>query len=148
MTFGVLAFLQGHATRLLCSRAVPAEVDVPVGEALEIQFMHRLDVAISRVANLGQLPHQRHPNGQAQAALAKQLVRLWLRKVIDDQQMEMFDDAALELLAFAQSNDGIAGAIEHGVDYLECVPRDFRSPKLAKSWDQRVAAITLRTERP
>lgn len=147
LTVDFLAFLQGIDAQHVRSRAIQVGVTLSDGVQAKVVFMHPLDVAISRVANLVHLPQKQDSKGYAQAALARDMLRCWFGKVVQDGQLAMLEAAANELLRFAKTSDGIAGALVHGIDYLPCVPRASLTETAQVQWDRECLAIEAARDR-
>jgi hypothetical protein len=136
----------GLTTKEISRRAV--EMDVPGIGVLRI--MHPVDVLDSRIQNLHLLPEKRTEGGLAQARLAIDVARAFVR-----QQLAARDErAGLRLLEriveIARDIAAIQVFLRYGIDPLEAVPLDdFRTtPALHKRrWPKIVAEVAGRREK-
>ena len=135
-----LSGVVGLTTKDIARRAITLEIP-SIGR---VRVMHPVDLLDSRIQNLHQLPDKRTPAGIAQAGLAIDVVRAYLRDVIGRQG----ERAGLKLLERVADIAGdIAGVrvfLLYAIDPLQAVPLDaFRTtPKLhGQRWPQIVAEV-------
>src|SRR5688572_12333257 len=140
-----LSGVVGLTTKDLARRAV--EIDVP--EIGRLRVIHPIDVLDSRIQNLHLLPEKRTQAGIAQAVLAVDVVRAFIRREIDVRG----ERAGLKLLERAAAIAGDIAAVKvnllHGIDPLAAVPlEDFRTTSAlhSKRWPQIVAEIREKRE--
>lgn len=135
----------GLTTKDVARRAVRMHVP-SVGE---LRVMHPVDVLDSRIQNLHVLPEKRTEAGIAQAALAIEVARAFLRQEI----AATGERAGLKLLeriaAIAADIAAVRVFLLHGIDPLAAVPlEDFRTtPALHRvRWPQIVAEVEEKRE--
>jgi len=141
-------FLSG-VVGLTTKDVVRRAVEVHVRRIGTIRVMHPVDVLDSRIQNLHLLPGKRTPAGIAQARLALEVVRAFIRQVIETSD----ERAGLKLLervaAIAADIASIRVFVLYGIDPLDAVPIDsFRTtPKLHKlRWPRIVAGVRAKRE--
>jgi hypothetical protein len=140
-----LSGVVGLTTKDLARRAL--DVEIPgIGR---LRVIHPLDVLDSRIQNLHLLAHKRTPAGIAQAELAVDVVRAFIRRETE----ERGERVALKLLERVAEIAADIAAVRvfalYGVDPLEAVPiEDFRTtPALHKTrWPQIVGEIGRKRE--
>jgi hypothetical protein len=130
-----LSGVVGLTTKDVLRRAVELEVR-GIGR---LRVMHPVDVLDSRLQNLHLLPEKRDPAGVAQARLAIDTARAYIRREIADQGervalklLERIADIALDIAA-------IRVFLAHGLDPLRAVPlEEFRTTRAlhAVRWPQ------------
>jgi hypothetical protein len=135
-----LSGVAGLTTKDLAHRAV--EMDVP--DVGHLRVIHPIDVLDSRIQNLHLLPEKRTDAGIAQARLAVDVVRAFIRQEIASRsersglkQLERVADIATDLAA-------VRVFLLFGIDPLEAIPiEDFRtSTALHKvRWPQIVTEV-------
>ncbi len=115
----------------------------------ELRVMHPVDVLDSRIQNLHVLPEKRTEAGIAQASLAVEVARAFLRQEIAAHG----ERAGLKLLeriaAIAADIASVRVFLLHGIDPLAAVPlEDFRTtPALHRvRWPQIVAEVEEKRE--
>jgi len=138
-----VAFLSGVAgltTKDLARRAV--EVDVP--DVGHLRVIHPIDVLDSRIQNLHLLPEKRTDAGIAQARLAVDVARAFMRQQIGDRG----ERSGLKLLERVASIAAEIAAVRvfllYGIDPLQAVPlEDFRTTSALHKvrWPQIVAEV-------
>lgn len=135
-----LSRVAGLDTQDLERRAV--EVDVP--EIGRLRVIHPIDVLESRIKNLHLLPEKRTGASVAQARLAVDVARAFIRHTIDVQG----ERAALKLLeriaTIAGEPAGLRVHLGFGVEPLSAVPlEDFRTTSALHSvrWPQVLAEV-------
>jgi hypothetical protein len=138
-----LSGVVGLSTKDVVRRA--AELDVP--QIGRIRVMHPIDVLDSRIANLDLLPEKRTPAGVAQASLAVEVTRAFLRVEVEQRG----ERAGLKLLErVAEIAEDIAAVrvyLTHGIDPLLAVPLDaFRTTRALHRtrWPQIEAQVAGR----
>ena len=113
-----LSGVVGLTTKDLLRRAV--ELEVP--EIGVLRVLHPIDVLDSRIQNLHSLPGKRNAAGRAQAALATDVVRAYIRVEIETRG----ERAALKLLERVVEIAGDISAIKvfllYAIDPLNAVP--------------------------
>jgi hypothetical protein len=135
-----LSGVVGLTTKDLARRAV--ELEVP--EVGRLRVIHPLDVLDSRIQNLHSLPEKRNRAGIAQARLAIDVVRAFVR-----QQIATRDErTSLRLLERVAEIAGDIAAVRvfllYGIDPLKAVPlEDFRTTSALHKvrWPQIVAVV-------
>ncbi len=135
----------GLTTKDVARRAIRLELS-GIGE---LRVMHPVDVLDSRIQNLQLLPEKRTEAGIAQASLAIEVVRAFLRQEITAHG----ERAGLKLLeriaAIAADIAAVRVFLLHGIDPLAAVPlEDFRTtPALHRvRWPQIVAEVEEKRE--
>ena len=140
-----LSGVAGLTTKDLVRRAV--EIEVPaIGR---VRVIHPIDVLDSRIQNLHLLPEKRTPMGIAQAKLAVDVARAFIR-----QQVAVRNErTGLKLLERVAQIAGDIAAVRvfllYGVDPLEAVPlEDFRTTSALHKvrWPQIVAEVGEKRE--
>lgn len=119
-----LAHVIGLSTPAIQRRAI--ELEVP--EIGTLRIMHPLDVLDSRIQNLHRLPSKRNAAGIAQARLAIDMARAFIRSEV----LQFGERAALKLLErivrIGASAAGRHVFLRHDIDPLTAVPLDaFRT---------------------
>jgi hypothetical protein len=133
----------GLTTKDVIRRAV--ELEVPrIGL---VRIMHPIDVLDSRIQNLHLVPEKRTRVGVAQARLAVEVARAFIRETIADTS----ERTALKLLervvAIAEDIAGVRVFLSDGIDPLDAVPLEsFRTtPKLhAEHWPRITSELAKR----
>ena len=141
-----LSGVAGLTTKDLARRAV--EADVPgIGH---LRVIHPVDVLDSRIQNLHLLPEKRTDAGIAQARLAVDVVRAFIRHEIEARG----ERTGLKLLERVADIAGDIAAVRvhllYGIDPLEAIPlEDFRTtPTLHKvRWPRIVAEVAEKREK-
>jgi hypothetical protein len=140
-----LSGVVGLTTKDLARRAI--EMDVP--EIGLLRVIHPIDVLDSRIQNLHLLPEKRTQAGIAQAVLAVDVARAFIRREIGVRG----ERAGLKLLeraaAIASDIAAVRVYLLHGIDPLAAVPlEDFRTTSALhnKRWPQIVAEIREKRE--
>jgi hypothetical protein len=140
-----LSGVVGLTTKDIVRRAV--ELDVP--ELGLIRVIHPIDLLDSRIQNLHLLPEKRTRAGIAQASLAVDVGRAFIRELIGRRG----ERAGLKLLervvAIAEDIAALRVFLLHGIDPLLAVPiESFRTtPKLHKQrWPQIQAELAKQRE--
>jgi hypothetical protein len=135
-----LSGVAGLTTKDLARRAI--EIDVP--QIGRLRVIHPIDVLDSRIQNLHLLPVKRTEAGIAQAKLAVDVVRAFLRREIEAEG----ERTALKLLErVAEIAADIAAVrvfLHYGIDPLAAVPvEDFRTTSALHKvrWPQIVAEV-------
>lgn len=130
----------GLTTQDIVRRAAELDVD-GLGR---IRVIHPVDVLDSRIQNLELLREKRNAMGIAQARLAIEVVKEYMKSVIDSEG----DRAGLKLLervaGMAQETRALRVNLRHGIDPLIAVPIDsFRmTPALqSRRWPQIVQEV-------
>lgn len=141
-----LSGVAGLTTKDIVRRAV--EMDLP-GVGL-LRVMHPIDVLDSRIQNLHLLPEKRTEEGVAQAKLAVDVARAFIRHEITTRD----ERAGLKLLEriveIARDIGAMRVFLLYGIDPLEAVPlEDFRAtPALHKlRWPKIVADLAGKRDR-
>jgi len=135
----------GLTTKDLSRRAV--EMQIPgIGR---LRVIHPLDVLDSRIQNLHLLPEKRNATGIAQAQLAIDVVRAFVRREIATRD----ERAGLRLLERVGEIAGDIAAVRvfllYGIDPLKAVPiEDFRTTASLHKlrWPQLIAEIGAKRE--
>lgn len=137
-----LSGVVGLTTKDVVRRAV--ELEVPRIGILRI--MHPIDLLDSRVQNLHLLPEKRNPAGVAQAELALDVTRAYVRKEIESRG----ERAALKLLErivdIARDIASVRVFLLYGVDPLRAVPLEafHKTPALhTRRWPQIEGEIAV-----
>jgi hypothetical protein len=140
-----LSGVVGLTTKDLARRAI--EMKMP--QIGQLRVIHPLDVLDSRIQNLHLLPEKRTDAGIAQARLAVDVARAFIRKELATRN----ERAALKLLERIADIAGDIAAVRvfllYGIDPLKAVPlEDFRTtPALHKvRWPQIVAEVGEKRE--
>jgi hypothetical protein len=140
-----LSGVAGLTTKDLVRRAI--EIDVP--EIGQLRVIHPIDVLDSRIQNLHLLPEKRTETGVAQAKLAVDVARAFIRHEIDARG----ERSALKLLErvaeIARDIAAVRVYLLYGVDPLEAIPLDdFRTTAALHRlrWPQVVAEIAKKRE--
>jgi hypothetical protein len=140
-----LSGVVGLTTKDLERRAV--EMELP--DVGRLRVLHPIDVLDSRIQNLDLVPEKRTPAGVAQARLAVDVVRAFIRGEIGSRG----ERAALKLLeriaAIAGEIAAVRVYLRHGVDPLEAIPlEEFRTTSaLHKArWPQIVEEVASKRE--
>jgi len=141
-----LSGVAGLTTKDIARRAV--EMEVPgIGR---LHIMHPIDVLDSRIQNLHLLPEKRTDAGTAQAKLAVDVARAFIRHEIATRD----ERAGLRLLERIAEIAGDIGAVRvfvlYGIDPLEAVPLDeFRTTSALHRlrWPRIVADVAARRDR-
>jgi hypothetical protein len=140
-----LSGVVGLATKDIVRRAV--ELEVP--EIGRLRVLHPLDVLDSRIQNLHLLPEKRTRAGVAQARLAVEVVRAYMRDTV----VRRGEPVGLRLLervvAIANDLAAVRVFLLYGIDPLEAVPLEsFRTtPKLHKQrWPRVEQALAQKRE--
>ena len=135
-----LSGVAGLETRDLERRAV--EVDVP--EIGRFRVIHPIDVLESRIKNLDLLPHKRTSAGVAQALLAVDVARAFIRHTIAVQGERVALKLLERIVAIAKEPAGLRVQLRFEVEPLSAVPLDdFRTTSALHSerWPQVLAEI-------
>lgn len=140
-----LSGVVGLSTPAIQRRAL--ELEVPQIGTLRV--MHPLDVLESRIQNLHRLPIKRNAAGIAQARLARDMARAFIRSEV----IEFGERTALKLLErvvkIGASVAGIHVYLRHDIDALAAVPLDaFRTSTALhqRRWPQVQRDITRQRE--
>lgn len=135
----------GLTTKDIGRRA--AELDIP--SLGHIRVMHPIDVLDSRIQNLHALREKRNAMGIAQARLAIEVAREYVKAEIAEQG----ERAALKLVErvveIAQESAGLRVYLRYGIDPLQAIPTgDFRTTPAfhGKRWPQVVRETNDRRE--
>lgn len=135
-----LSGVAGLTTKDLARRAI--EIEIP--EIGNLRVIHPLDVLDSRIQNLHLLPEKRTPAGIAQAGLAVDVVRAFIRHEVVTRD----ERSGLKLLERVAEIAGDMAAVRvfllYDIDPLRSIPlEDFRTtPTLHKvRWPQIVAEV-------
>jgi hypothetical protein len=142
---GFLSGVVGLTTKDLQRRAV--EMDVP--DIGRLRVLHPIDVLDSRIQNLDLLPEKRTPAGVAQARLAVDVVRAFIRGEIRSRG----ERAGLKLLervvAIAAEIAAVRVNLRQGIDPLDAIPlEDFRTTSALHKvrWPQIVEDVAKKRE--
>lgn len=135
------------------AKRMKARAPLVVGDKIEFQVMHPLDVIRSRVANLATLPSKRNEIGAAQTRLAVDVVRDWFRRDAGVGNMAYERSgasgqisalrAAEELIELAHDRDGVSVFREFDIDVLQAIPVDeFATQQFREvRWPQAVGYV-------
>src|ERR1700678_2852043 len=140
-----LSGVVGLTTKDLARRAV--ELEMP--EIGHLRVIHPIDVLDSRIQNLHLLPEKRTDAGIAQARLAVDVVRAFIRQEVATRD----ERAGLKLLERVADIAGDMAAVRvfllYGIDPLKAVPlEDFRTSSALHKvrWPQIVAEVGKKRE--
>jgi hypothetical protein len=140
-----LSGVVGLTTKDLARRAI--ELEVP--EIGQLRVIHPIDVLDSRIQNLHLLPEKRTPAGIAQARLAVDVAREFIRREVATRG----ERVGLKLLERIADIAGDMAAVRvfllYGIDPLKAVPlEDFRTTSALHKvrWPQIVAEVTRQRE--
>jgi hypothetical protein len=135
-----LASVVGLTTKDLVRRA--REIDVP--EIGRLRVMHPIDVLDSQIQNLDILPQKRTAAGVAQARLAVDVVREFIRQEVAAGGQRQGLKLVERVAEIAQDIGAVRVFLLHAIDPLKGVPQgDFRSTRAfrEKRWPQIVAEV-------
>jgi hypothetical protein len=131
-----LSGVVGLTTKDIARRAV--HIEVPgIGE---LRVIHPIDVLDSRIQNLHLLPEKRTSAGIAQATLAVDVARAFIRQEIE----ERGERAGLKLLERVADIAAVRVFLLYGIDPLQAVPiEDFRTTSALHKlrWPQIVGEV-------
>ena len=130
-----LSGVVGLTTKDVVRRAM--ELEVP--KLGLVRVMHPVDVLDSRIQNLDLLPEKRNAAGIAQARLAVDITRDFIRQVITEKDERAGLRLVERVVAIAEDIVAVRVFLLHGIDPLLAVPLDdFRAvPKLhTERWPQ------------
>jgi hypothetical protein len=140
-----LSGVVGLTTKDLARRAI--ELEVP--EIGQLRVIHPIDVLDSRIQNLHLLPEKRTAAGIAQARLAVDVAREFIRREVATRG----ERVGLKLLERVADIAGDMAAVRvfllYGIDPLKAVPlEDFRTTSALHKvrWPQIVAEVTRQRE--
>ena len=140
-----LSGVAGLTTKDLIRRAI--ELEVP--EIGRLRVIHPVDVLDSRIQNLHVLPEKRTDAGIAQARLAVDVARAFVRQEVATRD----ERAGLKLLeriaAIASDIAAVRVFLLYGIDPLQAVPlEDFRTTSALHKvrWPQIVAEVAEKRE--
>lgn len=86
------------------------------------RVMHPVDCLASRISNLRLLPQKRNETGVAQARLAIEIVRGYIRKVLTEGNERHALDLAEFVGRLARSGETAQVSADHGINILEAIP--------------------------
>lgn len=135
-----LSGVAGLTTKDLARRAV--ELHVP--EIGHLRVIHPIDVLDSRIQNLHLLPEKRTRAGIAQAKLAVDVARAFIRQQISARSERSGLKLLERVVEIARETAAVQVFLLYGIDPLEAVPlEDFRTtPALHKlRWPRIVADV-------
>jgi hypothetical protein len=140
-----LSGVVGLTSKDLARRAI--ELEIP--EIGQLRVIHPIDVLDSRIQNLHSLPDKRNDAGIAQARLAVDVVRAFIRQEVAARD----ERAGLKLLervaAIASDIAAVRVFLLFGIDPLKAVPlEDFRTTSALHKvrWPQIVAEVAEKRE--
>lgn len=140
-----LSGVVGLSTKDLARRAV--ELEVP--DIGRLRVIHPIDLLDSRIQNLGLLPEKRTVAGVAQARLALDVARAFIRREVGEHG-ERIGLKLLERIAeIAAEVAAVRAFLLYGIDPLQAIPLDeFRTTSALhrRRWPQIVAEVTERRE--
>jgi hypothetical protein len=121
-----LAFLEGLKSKEVKARAIEFElISSNDKDNYKIVVMHPLDVLVSRVVNIVRLPSKKHSRALAQVDLAIDMIHAWFYKLEAAQQETMCQEAAEEIVKFAESKDGQSALADYNKDILKAIPKNI-----------------------
>jgi len=119
-----LTSVAGLVTRDVIRRSL--EMEVP--DIGRLRVMHPIDVLDSRIQNLALIPAKQTPAGVAQAKLAIDVARAFIRAEIHERGERKALPLLERIVKFANDSGAIGVFLRYGIDPLHAVPlEDFRT---------------------
>jgi hypothetical protein len=112
--------------------------------------MHPIDVLDSRIQNLALIPAKRTPAGVAQARLAIDVARAFIRAEIDERGERKALQWLERIAAMVVDERALGVFVAYDIDPLLAVPlEDFRTTTAlhTQRWPQIVAAVAKKRDR-